>query len=48
MNIHSPRLLWKTLVDKVVDNVENYELSTDIQVLYSLAQTDDGTAYPPA
>ena len=48
MNIHRPGFLWKTLVDNVVDNVENYELSTDIQILYSLAKTGVGYAYPPA
>jgi len=30
MNIHSLRSLWKTPVDKLVDNVENSELSTGI------------------
>ena len=33
MNIHSPGHLWKTPVDKVVDNVENCELSTGIPFL---------------
>ena len=33
MNIHSPGRLWKTPVDKVVDNVENCELSTGIPFL---------------
>ena len=30
MNIHSPSDLWKTPVDKLVDSVENSELSTAI------------------
>ena len=33
MNIHSAACLWKTLVEKSVENVENYELSTDIPLL---------------
>ena len=33
MNIHSPGRLWKTPVDKSVDNVENCELSTGIPFL---------------
>jgi len=32
LHIHSPGSLWKTLVDKLVDNVENFELSTGISV----------------
>ena len=32
MNIHNPHFLWITPVDKDVENVENYELSTGISV----------------
>ena len=32
MDIHSPAALWKTPVDKVVDNVENSGLSTGILI----------------
>ena len=34
MNIHRLPELWKSPVDKLVDNVENCELSTGIQLLY--------------
>ena len=34
MNIHNPHFLWITPVEKYVENVENYELSTDIPVLW--------------
>ena len=34
MNIHRPDSLWITLVEKPVENVENYELSTGIAPLY--------------
>ena len=30
MNIHNDPFLWKTPVDKTVENVENFELSTGI------------------
>ncbi len=30
MNIHNGPFLWKTPVDKTVENVENFELSTGI------------------
>ena len=33
LDIHSPLPLWKTLVDKPVENVENSELSTGIPFL---------------
>ena len=33
MNIHTPSELWKTPVEKTVENVENYELSTGISPL---------------
>ena len=33
VNIHSHRALWKSPVEKVVDNVENCELSTGIPFL---------------
>jgi len=33
MNIHSTPCLWKTPVEKPVENVENYELSTGIPAL---------------
>jgi len=33
MNIHSKAFLWKTPVEKPVENVENYELSTGIPML---------------
>jgi len=33
LNIHRVRGLWKSLVDKLVDNVENSELSTGISSL---------------
>jgi hypothetical protein len=33
MNIHSMFSLWITVVEKPVDNVENYELSTGIPIL---------------
>ena len=32
LDIHNPRPMWKTPVDKLVDNVENSELSTGIPV----------------
>ena len=34
MNIHNPPCLWKTLVDKTVENVENSELSTGILMFW--------------
>jgi len=33
MNIHRITFLWKTPVEKPVENVENYELSTGIPIL---------------
>lgn len=33
MHIHSPVKLWKTLVEKLVENVENWQLSTAISML---------------
>ena len=33
VDIHSPPPLWKTIVEKPVDNVENSELSTGIPAL---------------
>ena len=37
MNIHNPPLLWKTLVDNTVENVENSELSTGILLIWKTA-----------
>ena len=34
MNIHNSPPLWKTLVENSVENVENYELSTGISLLW--------------
>jgi len=34
MNIHSMARLWKTPVEKPVESVENYELSTGIPMLW--------------
>ena len=34
MNIHNPHSLWKTPVENTVENVENYDLSTGISVLW--------------
>ena len=38
LDIHSPALLLTTLVDKLVDNVENSELSTGISLFSILCQ----------
>ena len=37
MNIHNPHGLWKTPVEKPVENVENYELSTGISLLWKFS-----------
>ena len=48
MNIHSPGSLWKTPVDNAVDNVENYELSTGIPLLFRIVRTPFTSAYGSA
>ena len=37
VNIHSMIPLWITLVENSVENVENYELSTDISMVSKMA-----------
>jgi hypothetical protein len=38
MNIHSPAFLWITPVEKPVENVENYELSTGIPMFSKIGK----------
>ena len=45
VNIHSSLSLWKTPVEKLVDNVENCELSTGISLLWMKAVKDLKDAY---
>jgi len=45
MNIHSLPSLWKTPVEKSVDNVENYELSTGISPLWFFLLSCGNPAY---
>ena len=47
VDIHSPAALWKTPVDKVVDNVENCELSTCIPLLSAAPAGAPKDAYGP-
>lgn len=39
MDIHNPHPLWKTPVDKTVENVENSELSTEIRAVFKIFTT---------
>jgi hypothetical protein len=45
LNIHRIPRLWKTLVEKSVENVENYELSTDIPLLSKSGESCGIPAY---
>ena len=45
MNIHNPSPLWKTPVDKTVENVENFELSTGIPPLLFFTPSCGKPAY---
>ena len=45
MHIHSGIFLWKTLVEKPVESVENYGLSTVISPMYLPAQAVEKSAY---
>ena len=45
MNIHSTASLWKTLVEKSVENVENSQLSTGISLFTKTSQACGKTAY---
>ena len=45
MNIHSAVNLWITPVEKPVENVENYELSTGIPILSKTGETCGIPAY---
>ena len=45
MNIHSTASLWKTLVEKSVENVENSQLSTGISLFKKTSPACGKTAY---
>jgi len=45
VNIHSTARLWKTPVEKPVENVENYELSTGISLFSKFPQTCGKSVY---
>ena len=45
LHIHNPGPLWTTPVDKLVDSVENSELSTGIPIFSLLASADRADAY---
>jgi hypothetical protein len=44
VDIHRPPCLWKSLVDKVVDNVENSQLSTGI-LIFSISSHSPHTMH---
>jgi len=45
MNIHNPSCLWITPVEKPVENVENYELSTGIPIFSKITRSCGISAY---
>jgi len=45
VNIHTTASLWKTLVEKPVENVENFELSTGILLRSGFPQFCGISAY---
>ena len=47
MNIHTSPSLWKTLVENSVENVENYELSTGISLLWKIHIACGKVCIPP-
>ncbi len=48
MNIHNQTRLWKTFVEKPVDNVENLGFSTDIFSVSQLVEIWRKNEYPGA
>ncbi len=46
LNIHNSLCLWKTLVEKLVENVENSEFSTGILSLWISTAPCGNHAYP--
>ena len=47
VDIHNPHPLWKTLVEKLVENVENYGFSTGIPLLSKTRPSCGKVCIPP-